>query len=315
MPSLHYPNSRFIFHPVRTPVSELGDADIVVVQRQCSAGNMQALKQMKDMGLKVIYDLDDDLWSIPGSSPAKAVFEPVKSGFGMCIEVCDLVTVSTEPLRTAVHLAVPKSRSKTIMVIPNGIDFDYLHRAPLPKPEGRVTLGWGGSNTHEGDVGLAWQVLPSLIEELPMLHLELIGSAPPKKLIGHPRVRTREFCPIGEYFSRYPSWGWDIAMAPLADVRFNRSKSSIKMVESAAIGIPCVASDVGPYRRFCDLDKRLEWLMCRTSQHWKEKIKALVLDKDLRDELAGVMRSVTEEHFEQRKLMTLWQQAFQEVLA
>src|ERR1035437_4416389 len=120
MPSLHYPNSRFIFHPVRTPVSELGDADIVVVQRQCSQGNMQALKQMKEMGLKVIYDLDDDLWAIPGTSPAKAIFDPIKSGFGMCMEVCDLVTVSTEPLRTAVRKGSVETvtRSQTSMHMP-----------------------------------------------------------------------------------------------------------------------------------------------------------------------------------------------------
>jgi len=314
MPSLHYAQSRFIFHPVRTPVSELGDADVVVVQRQCSSGNMHALHQMKQMNLKVIYDLDDDLWSIPGSSPAKRIFSQVLDGFGQCMEICDAVTVSSEPLRTAVHLNVPAARKKPIFVIPNGIDFDYLHPAPLPKSKDQVTIGWAGSNTHQGDVGDAWRVLPQLIEELPNLHLELVGAAPPEKLLGHPRVKVREFCPVGEYFSRFPTWGWDISIAPLADVRFNRSKSEIKMVESAAIGIPCVVSDVGPYRRFCDFDERLKFLLCRSSNDWKEKIKELVLNPELREEMAGAMRLVTERHFEQRKLMELWTEAFTEVM-
>src|ERR1035437_5006466 len=302
-PHCHLEGSRFVFHAMRTPVSELGDADIVVVQRECSEGNMQALHQMKDMGLKIVYDLDDDLWGIPGTSPAKRIFEPMKEGFGRCMEICDAVTVSTEHLRTAVRTAVPAARDKEIFVVPNGVDFDYLHPAPLPKVAGRVTVGWGGSNTHAGDVGAAWSVLPALIEELPQMYLEIIGMAPPKRLIGHPRVRQREFCPVGEYISRFPTWGWDIVLAPLAEVRFNLSKSNIKVLEASAINAVCLMSDVGPYARFCALDVDLNWLLCRTAQHWKEKIKALVLDADLRLEMARNIRDTAEEHFEQGKLM------------
>jgi len=299
-----------MFHPVKTPVAELADADIVVVQRQCSEGNMMALKQMKDMGLKVIYDLDDDLWSIPGTSPAKRIFEPVKEGFGRCMEVCEAVTVSTEPLRTAVRTQVPAARKKEIFVIPNGVDFSYLHPAPLPKPEGRVTVGWGGSNTHQGDVGMAWAALPSLIEELPQMYLEVVGMEPPRKLLGHPRVKTRQFCPVGEYISRFPTWGWDITLAPLTEARFNNSKSNIKAIESAAINAVCLMSDVGPYTRFCELSDDLDWLLCRSTEHWKEKIKALVLDAGLRKDMAARIRRVAEEHFEQGKLVGLWKDAF-----
>lgn len=314
-PACHYgPSGRFVFHPVKTPVSEMADADIVVVQRQCSAGNFQALKQMKEMGLKIVYDLDDDLWGIPGSSPAKRIFEPVKQGFGMCMEVCDAVTVSTDPLATAVRTAVPAARKKPIFVIPNGIDFAYLHPAPLPKPAGRVTVGWGGSNTHQGDVGVAWQVLPELLEALPQLYLEFVGMAPPQKIAGHPRVRQREYCPIGEFSSRFPTWGWDIVLAPLDDVRFNRSKSSIKCTEAAAINAVCLVSDVGPYARFCGLSDDLHWLLCRSPKDWKEKLTALVQDDTLRQEMAKRVRRTAEEHFEQGKLMGLWREAFEKVM-
>ena len=323
-PHCHLENSKFIFHPVKTPVSEMADADVVVVQRQCTQGNLASLKGMKDMGLKIIYDLDDDLWGIPGSSPAKRIFEPVKQSFGKCMEVCDAVTVSTEPLRTAVRTAVPHARrNMEIFVVPNGVDFDFLHPAPLPKPEGRVTVGWGGSNTHQADVGVAWRVLPELLEELPQLYLEFVGMFPPQKICGHPRVRIREYCPVGEFSSRFPSWGWDIVLAPLDDARFNRSKSSIKVTEAAAIGAVCLMSDVGPYSRFCALadppghprEGDLSWLLCRTSNDWKDKLRDLVLNADLRAEMAQRIRRTAEEHFEQGKLMELWRQAFAAVLA
>ena len=314
LPHLSLPNSRFVFHPVRTPVSEMADCDIVVVQRQCSEGNLLALKQMKNMGLKVIYDLDDDLWGIPASSPAKRIFEPVKQGFGRCMEVCDGITVSTEGLRTAVTTAVPAARNKKIFVIPNGMNFDYLRPAPLPKPPGRVTVGWGGSNTHAGDVGVAWRVLPELLADLPQLYLEFVGMAPPMKIANHPRVRVREFCPIGEYMTRFPAWGWDIVLAPLDDARFNRSKSHPKVVESAAINAVCLMSPVGPYNTFTSLHPDLPWLLCHNSGEWKNKIKELVLDAELRKNMAALVRQVAREHFEQDKLADLWREAFEAVV-
>lgn len=41
---------------------------------------------------------------------------------------------------------------------------------------------------------------------------------------------------------------WDIGIAPLRDSPFNQTKSAIKYMEYAALGIPGVYSDVEPYR-------------------------------------------------------------------
>jgi glycosyltransferase involved in cell wall biosynthesis len=314
-PSLHWERSRFVFHPVKTPVADVADADIVVVQRQCTEGNMQAMQQMKNMGLKIIYDLDDDLWSIPATSPAKQQFDPIMHGFGRCIRLCDALTVSTEPLRTAVHTALPETKDKKIFVVPNAVDFDYLHIAPLPKPAGRVTVGWGGSNTHQGDVEIAWSVLPKLLDELSQLYIEFVGMAPPERLHGHPRVRERAFCPVGEYISRFPTWGWDIMIAPLADIRFNNSKSNIRVLEAAAVGAVCLMSDVGSFARFCTLNSDLNWLLCRTPQHWYEKLRELIVNAQLRGVMATRIRRTALEHFEQKQVMSYWKAAFEAVMS
>ena len=41
---------------------------------------------------------------------------------------------------------------------------------------------------------------------------------------------------------------WDIGIAPLADSAFNRSKSAIKTLDYAALGLAVLASDVPAYR-------------------------------------------------------------------
>jgi len=299
-----------------TPVRELAEADVVVVQRQCTKGNIQAMKQMKEMGMKLVYDLDDDLWGIPGSSPAKRIFAPVRDGFGVCLELCDVVTVSTDSLQSAVRTAVPATRTKDVVVVPNGIDYRYMRPCPLKRQSDKVVVGWGGSNTHAGDVRDAWRVLPRLLEELPQMQLEVVGMEAPKMIQNHPRVKRRHFVPVGEYASRFATWAWDIVLAPLDDVRFNRSKSNIKFLEASAIGAVALGSPVGPYKNFCSLNPaELNWLLCRNSDEWYEKIKALVLDADLRKEKAQQLRKTAEEHFEQSKIIGKWHEVFQRLVA
>jgi glycosyltransferase involved in cell wall biosynthesis len=272
------------------------------------------MKTMREMGMQVVYDLDDDLWGIPATNPAKKIFDDMKKGFGACMELCDVVTVSTEGLRTAVRTSVPGIKSKRVEVIENGIDYNYLRPSPIPKDPDRVVVGWGGSNTHLGDIGSAWSVLPGLLEELPNMHLEFVGMYPPQSLAKHPRVRLRAFVPVGEFASRFASWNWDIVLAPLDDNRFNRSKSNIKILEASAIGAVCLVSPVAPYSNFCSLNPELKWLQCYGKKDWRDKIRDLVMDRELRVDMAAKIRRTAEEHFEQGKQSQKWMRLFESML-
>jgi len=315
MPHLHIERSKFGFHPKESPINEFASSDVVIVQRQASRGNLVAMAQMREMGLKLVYDLDDDLWSIPASSPAKRIFDGIKAGFAPCMELADVITVSTEGLRTAVLTSVPEARKKEIVVIPNGVDFDYVLPPILPRREDRVVVGWGGSNTHAGDVGVAFGVLPELLDELPQMYLEFVGHDPPLSIKNHPRVRIRQYVPVGEFAARFSTWAWDIVLAPLDDCRFNRSKSNIKVLEASAIGAACLMSPVGPYARFCELDTRTNWLLCHSQHQWKNKIRELVNDRAKRHSYAALARGVAEAYFDQNKIAEKWVQTFNEALA
>jgi len=51
---------------------------------------------------------------------------------------------------------------------------------------------------------------------------------------------------IRKYYSLVRT-AFDIGLAPLARTRFNASKSDLRLLELAALGIPWVATDFGPY--------------------------------------------------------------------
>ena len=196
IPHLHIPDSKFLFRPDRLHLDELKDKEVVVVQRQVTPENYKAMKMLKAAGKKIIYDLDDNMWSLPTWNPAYKIFKQMREGFALCAAEADVITVSTRGLLNECNTHLGQL-GKKMLVVPNAMDFNLFHPSPLEKDDGRVLVGWGGSNTHSGDIVEAWEVLPALIKEHDNLYLDFVGMAGPKELQGHARVKNRPWVPVG----------------------------------------------------------------------------------------------------------------------
>jgi glycosyltransferase involved in cell wall biosynthesis len=78
---------------------------------------------------------------------------------------------------------------------------------------------------------------------------------------------------------------WDIGIAPLADTAFNRCKSSIKVLDYAAMGMPVLASDRAVYRGTL-ADGPGGWLLADDAGAWFVAVARLLRDAALRRRLA-----------------------------
>lgn len=311
IPHLHCPNSRFVFDTTGNPLHEFSEAKVAVVQRMCTEPNRMALEDIKAHGIKLVFDLDDNLWAVPKWSPARKIFDVLRPGFAVCAEICDAVTVSTQPLVSAAWQELRGRFKGEIHVVPNAIDFQLFKRPPLPKPEAKVIIGWGGSGTHDMDVVECWEVLPEVMAEAEdRVVMEFVNMYPPQKLRSHLSVRMHKWVPVAEYMARFATWGWDIVLAPLEENRFNRSKSNIKALEAAALGAVCLMAPVTPYLNFVEHHPDLKYLICWSKLQWKTKILELVNDHARRQHLAATMRQVVEEHYLIEKVIGTWQKVF-----
>ncbi len=228
------------------------------------------------------------------------------AGFGECLKWVDVVTVSTKTLKSALGTNLPHL-NKEILVTPNAIDFDVFQPSVLDRDDGRIVLGWAGSNTHDGDMKEIAMVLPDLIRKYPNLYIEFVGGFVPVNMRGMERVSYRPWVPVGEFANRFPCWSWNLSIAPLESNRFNASKSAIKQLEAAAVRIPCLASNVRPYHEFCSLGgKELEWLLCETNRDWRTKLERLIEEPELRDRLAGLMYDTAKRHFSADVIANNW---------
>lgn len=316
---LHLEGSAFMFQPEQLIAETFADRNIVVVQRLSSQQNLKAIALMKQHNLKVIYDLDDDIWSVPTYNP---IFSKMKNwilGFEVCARMADLITVSTEHLRLMVKKGLGKN-CPPVEVVENAVDHDWFRPIPSQyrkKRDGKIVVGWAGTNTHTGDIDRVLTLMPQILSENPNVDFEIVGhEIPPALQAFGERVRERYFVPIAEFASNWAGWQWDVSLAPVAENAFNLSKSNIKMLEAAAVSIPCVASDFGEYRKFATHSRLLKKsVLCDSSKDWKNRITALVRDEPFRKMVGAEMLSVSQKHYDIIDRTKKWDALFRQVLS
>ena len=294
------------------PLDELCESDIVCCQRMMTPNNQKFLQTMRAYGMRIIYDLDDNVWDIPKTNPAYASFgrADIQAGMANCAEWADVLTVSTPTLKKVMerrwgHLRNAATKKEIpIMVCQNRVD--PLFYSPNETKNERIVIGWGGSNTHAGDLADIWPVLYKILESYKNVEVHLVGHQAPFR---HPRVHNGDWVNISEFSYALRQWNWDIFLAPLEAHKFNESKSNIKMQEAGALAKPCLAGFERPYIDFCGEDKDLKWQLCAAPIAWELRLRKLIEDKAYREMLGNKMYMHTLNNFHIEDSTKEWEAA------
>jgi glycosyltransferase involved in cell wall biosynthesis len=252
---------------------------IIVGQR---VGRNEALPIWRRLraGHKLVYETDDDLNSIdPTNFAAYMAHGDVEQDAAWAaIAAAHLVTVTSEPLAEVI-----RQRHDNVAVVPNHIDAAALD---IKRPQrDRVTVGWAGGDSHLRDLLLVAGHLRRFLERNPSVNLHTIGTdfRRPCKL---PGTHTGWFPVIIDY---YRALDFDVGLAPLAPTTFNMAKSPIKVMEYGALGIPCIASDWGPYHDYI-VDGVTGYLV-RHEHEWGKRLYELVSDQAMREEMGAAAKA------------------------
>lgn len=278
------------------------DAQIVVGQRLDKPEALPLWRRLRAQA-RLVYEIDDDVFNVePVNWMAHQVYsKPVPQDVVVhAAQVADLVTVTTEPLAQ-----VMRQHSDNVVVLPNRIPASLLD---VVRPvRDRVTVGWAGGASHGADMGLVAGPLRRMLDRNRHVDVHLVGTDY-SPTIRRPCRFTGWSDDVEAY---YRSIDFDIGLAPLVGTRFDRSKSAIKVMEYAALGIPCLASDVEPYRDHV-VDGVTGWLV-RREHEWGKRLYELANDPGMRAEMGRNARELAagwtiEEHW------TQWETAYQGLL-
>ena len=251
---------------------------------------------------KLVYELDDDPFEIECHNPAVLAYgsSAAQDSIAHCIQMAALVTASTEPLAEQMRRYNPN-----VVVLKNRID-EHMLSIERPRRD-RLTIGWAGGASHYEDIKVCAYGLRKTLDRHRDIEAHFVG-ANFTDLIRKP-VRHTPWCQTTTEY--YKLIDFDIGIAPLAPSVFARSKSHIKALEYAALGIPVIASDVEPYRDFV-IDGVTGWLV-RRDHEWALRMRELICDEAMRLEMGAKARELASEWTIQ-KGWGEWQSAYQSVL-
>lgn len=277
-------------HSQNMPAAVRCNPDTIIIgQRVCMPGPSRLWQALAREGRKLVFEIDDDLWNIDASSTRAHKFfaDPdIRKRLEDNIRAATAVTVTTVPLAERVAVWNP-----SVHVVPNAVPDWLLDHQPPQRDDGTLTIGWGGSPTHNMDWQQASGQLRRFLQRNPSTEMHCIGS---NYAIGLNGCRTR-FTPwVPDVATFLRTIDYHIGIAPLRPHVFNQAKSAIKAIEAASLGIPVVASAVRPYEDY--VQHGHTGFLVRRDHEWAQHLRALTNDPGMRAEMGANARTQARQH-------------------
>jgi glycosyltransferase involved in cell wall biosynthesis len=234
-------------------------------------------KALHDAGIAVIWDSDDDVTALPRGSPNYRQFGGMR-GQRTWVEMQTMIRLA-DAVTTPSPMLAERFRTvgqRHVHVIENQLPI--VSPPKLSGAEG-VVVGWVAGLEHGTDVKALdlRSVFSRVLDARPDVRVETVGVTLD---LGSSRYRRTRIVQLAELASQIERF--DIGVAPLADTPFNRARSNIKLKEYAALGVPWLASPVGPYLGLGeDQGGRLV-----EDDRWFEEVVSLVAEGESRARLA-----------------------------
>lgn len=273
--------------------------DVVVFQRVTHTYLAQAVPILRKKGVTVVIDVDDDLSTIHPSNPAWQALHPRQymkpsreGGLNMhswinmerACRDASFITATTPALlrKYATH-----GRGAVVNNYLAPHYFDHRHF------DSNV-IGWPAAlGSHPNDPDVMGNAMSRLVDE--GAHFHVVSTSPGVArafgISGDEKITQLHTSVALENWPRVLADQLGIGIAPLADTKFNASKSWLKPLEMSAVGVPWVASPRDDYVRLHKFGAG--WIADKPND-WYKKLRALRGSAELRADLGGRGRAVAE---------------------
>jgi glycosyltransferase involved in cell wall biosynthesis len=266
-------------------------------------------------GMKMVLDLDDNIWAVDPSHPYyKGDYEPgSENNFNRSAVIldADAVTTTNSYLRYRINEHTKRPLDE-IAILPNCIDlnlYDYKKIPPKPKSD-ELIIGYMGGASHYPDINKVefTNAIKIIMDKYPQVRLKTTFYMPQlKALFGYKykytlgRFNVYRF--IDEVWPKMASECFAF-VAPLSWSKYSRAKSFIKFLEISASKVPCVMEKIDPYNEVL-ANHEERGLLASTTEDWVRCLSALIESPKLRKEMGeNAYNYVKENHTMQKNIGT-----------
>lgn len=286
-------------------------SDVFVFQRQYAQEVINHMRAIKKAGKKVVFELDDDIWSVSKHSPAYYTYHEkgVQQRLETFVSESDAVSTTTPELAE-----ILSKFNKNISVVPNFLDFRLWQTVDLEEQK-EVRIIWQGGPTHYDDLIILKDVFARLLAEVPEVKLVFLGYLPEemKNSLPPDRIELHKGVDVEAFPKKMASLSPTIGIAPVANMKFNHSKSDIKYREYAAMGIPTVAFNYLPYS--VSIKNEKTGFLVESENEFLERLIDLARNRDLRKAMGAEARTWAAKNVNIAENIHLWVNYFSTVLS
>lgn len=262
----------------RARASDVVKSDVLYIHRFIDEEILAVARHCRANGVAVVWDNDDDVTAIPQSHPRYRHLGGIKAQMSLAattrmVRLVDIVTTPSAVLAGKFRAL----GANDVRVVENFLPREFM--GMRPRAHDGIVIGWIAGLEHQLDYQtlLLRNTLLRLFDAFEDLRVHSVGlglGLPPSR---YDRVPAAAFLDLAGIAATY-----DIGIAPLADIPFNRARSNVKLKEYAAAGVPWLASPVGAYAHMGSAEGgRLV-----NDDAWYEELEAMIIDQRTRRKLA-----------------------------
>jgi hypothetical protein len=289
---IHDPGDVTIRHPFAIKgIDDVEGLDLVLMQRVATPRQVRLIKAFQKLGIAVVVDVDDLLSDIEKDNKSHDYWSEEFNGtprfrlLEQATHLADLVTVSTP------NLARKYAKHGRVEVLRNGLP-NHAFADPAKtydKWTGGVdefVVGWSGSlDSHPHDLEVTGGAVRAAMDDDARIRFHVIGEPEPVAQalnLDPSRVTGTGWVPFEEYHEALRQV--DLALVPLTDSRFNRSKSHLKALEFSAAGAMVLTS---PLPEQVHLSETVPTGIAHDEREWRNVIVgASMLDQYVTERVA-----------------------------
>ena len=300
--------------------------------------------KIRENNIKIIYDIDDDFINIDSTHPLYEFFVILKDSIEFIITNSDIVTVSTDYLKKQLD-----NYNENIKVIPNTLmnrwntNENFENKNLNSKKT--IKIGYFGTKTHELDLKIIEKPIKNTMNHFSnkKIIFEIVGGSAKNydwmhQIIipsnyNNPKIKHRLKNIISYFLKKFNifegllstylpyemfiEWikneiEWDIAVAPLENTNINQSKSNLKYLEYTALNIPCIYSNIGPYKEIGE--KNTGIVVNNTTEEWTNALITLIEDYEL---YATILKNAHEDvskNYLVKNSVEIWEKIIKEII-
>jgi glycosyltransferase involved in cell wall biosynthesis len=270
---------------------------IVVLQMPFGLRWATLIKHLRNQGIKVLYEIDDDLHAIakmPGHTYAEKIRKRLRA-YELCMGASDGIITATDFLADRL-----RKFNSNVWVCENHIDVER-YQLSRNRKDSNVVIGFSGGIGHENTLNKWLEYIKIATEDD---HVEFMSiGARYGDLV--PGGKSIPFVQVEQYPGALSNF--DISLAPGADNNFFRAKGQLKWIEASALGIPTIAFRT-PY---VDIVNGQDGIVVNDKFEFRDALCNLINDGTLRKMLGENARARVIEEYNIERGIQQWINVFE----